>query len=99
MFTILTAGAVFEEFDVVVSNAGMFDVHYAPTSVTVETIVAPVPGDVDGDLIVDVADLVALLAAWGPCDGDGSSDCKADLNCDGVVAVGDLIILLANWTS
>ena len=46
----------------------------------------------DGDGSVNVADLLALLAAWGtepggPPDFDGS----------GNVAVPDLVILLANW--
>jgi len=49
--------------------------------------------DLNGDGVVDGADLGALLAQWGPCDG-----CNADLNGDGVVDGADLGILLANWT-
>lgn len=51
------------------------------------------PGDLNGDGIVDVADLLILLSAWGACVGD----CPADLNGDGVVDVADMLILLANW--
>ncbi len=44
----------------------------------------------DGQIAVE--DLIALLAAWGECEG-----CPEDLDGDGAVAVGDLIILLAEW--
>jgi len=49
-------------------------------------------GDLNGDGVVNVSDLLILLGAWGPCVG-----CNADLNDDGVVNVSDLLILLANW--
>ncbi len=48
------------------------------------------PSDLDGDLVIDAADLAILLANWG---GDGA----ADLDCDGVVDAGDLAALLAAW--
>ncbi len=49
-------------------------------------------GDLDGDGLVSVADLLALLAAWGPC-----NECAADLDGDGSVAVQDLLMLLSNF--
>ena len=49
-------------------------------------------GDLDGDGLVAVADLMALLSAWGPCD-----ECAADLDGDGVVGVQDLLVVMANW--
>lgn len=52
-------------------------------------------GDLNGDGVVDVSDLLILLAAWGSCD-DGRA-CPADLNGDGAVDVSDLLVLLANW--
>ena len=51
-------------------------------------------GDLNGDCVVGVADLLLLLAAWGPCPPGG---CLGDLNGDGVVGVGDMLILFANW--
>jgi len=51
-----------------------------------------IPGDIDGDGDVDTADLLLLLAAWGPCE-----DCPEDINGDGVVNTVDLLLLLANW--
>ena len=53
-----------------------------------------VAGDVNDDGVVDFADLLAVLGAWGPCAGD----CPADLDGDGVVGFADLLIVLANWT-
>jgi hypothetical protein len=57
-----------------------------------EVVVAPV-GDLDGDGNVDFADLLALLAAWGPCPG-----CPEDLDDSGAVGFSDLLILLAAWS-
>lgn len=60
-------------------------------------LVPAVPGDVNGDGVVDVADLLAMLAAWGDC--PGGPDCPADLDGDGTVDAADLLALLANWTA
>ncbi len=49
-------------------------------------------GDVDGDGVVNVTDLLLLLDAYGNC-----SDCLADLDGDGDVDVGDLLRLLEQW--
>jgi hypothetical protein len=65
-----------------------------------ETIVVwdpGIPGDINGDGVVDVLDLLALLAAWGPCPVP-PPECAADINGDGVVDVLDLLELLANWS-
>jgi hypothetical protein len=48
--------------------------------------------DVDGNGTVDTADLVELLAAWGPCPG-----CPEDIDGNDVVDTADLITLLAGW--
>jgi len=47
------------------------------------------------DLVVGTEDLLALLAAWGPCDGSG--DCPADLDGNGSVDTSDLLALLSAW--
>ena len=52
-------------------------------------------GDIDGNGSVGVADLLFLLANWGPC--ADCNDCIADLNGDCSVGVADLLILLSNW--
>ncbi|MHC5022926.1 MAG: FG-GAP-like repeat-containing protein [Planctomycetota bacterium] len=58
---------------------------------------ATVPGDLDGDGIVDIADLLALLAGWGPCPSPPPG-CAADADCNGEVDIVDLLTLLANWS-
>ena len=62
--------------------------------VVIEAIVstAGTPGDLNGDGLVNGADMGLLLAEWGPCAG-----CPADLNGDGVVNGADMGVLLANW--
>jgi hypothetical protein len=52
--------------------------------------------DLDGDGLVDGADLGILLAAWGPC--PQPTDCLEDQNGDGLVDGADLGVLLAAWT-
>ncbi|MGA1518268.1 MAG: hypothetical protein ACO396_10900, partial [Phycisphaerales bacterium] len=53
-------------------------------------LTASIVGDLNGDGVVDGADLTILLADWGQS-GPG------DLNDDGTVGGADLTILLANW--
>ncbi len=58
---------------------------------TLELIAAPCPEDCgDGNGIVDIVDLLALLSQWGspgPCDTNGG----------GAVTIADLLNLLAAW--
>ena len=49
--------------------------------------------DINGDGIVNGADLGLLLGSWGPCAG-----CPADINDDGIVNGADLGLLLGEWT-
>jgi len=54
-----------------------------------------IPGDLNGDGVVNGADLAILLGGWGVCPKGGA--CPADLNGDGSVNGADLGILLGNW--
>lgn len=55
------------------------------------------PGDLDGDGDVDLADLSQLLSAFGSCEGDGMFDPAADIDGDGCVGLSDLSALLTDY--
>jgi hypothetical protein len=52
----------------------------------------PCPADISGDGAIGFADLLAVLAAWGPCPA-----CPEDLDGDGAVGFADLLTVLAEW--
>jgi hypothetical protein len=49
-------------------------------------------GDVDGDGVVNVSDILAIIGEWGSCQG-----CDSDLNDDGLVNVSDVLLVLDGW--
>lgn len=53
---------------------------------------APCAADLNGDDLVDVTDLLQLLAAWGMCSG-----CAEDIDGDDQVGVIDLLALIGAW--
>jgi hypothetical protein len=53
---------------------------------------ATVPGDLNGDDVVNFNDLLILLASWGPCNA-----CAADFDESGAVDFQDLLLLLFNF--
>jgi len=50
------------------------------------------PGDINGDGLVNVTDLLAVIDDWGAC-----SDCPGDVNNDGSVNVGDMLLVIGEW--
>ncbi|MFG0275365.1 MAG: endonuclease [Phycisphaerales bacterium] len=60
-------------------------------TLTGEVVAGLCPSDLNGDTIVDGADLGVLLGAWG------AGPSPADLNGDGVVDGADLGLLLGSW--
>jgi len=55
------------------------------------------PGDVNGDGVVNVDDLLAVISAWGPCPAPPAS-CPADLDNSGAVSVDDLLLVINHWS-
>jgi hypothetical protein len=54
-------------------------------------------GDLNGDGLVNVRDLLTLLGAWGACDEPCPPACTGDTNFDCTVNWIDLLTLLSNW--
>jgi cytochrome c peroxidase len=50
------------------------------------------PADVNASGDVDVGDVLAVLAAWGPC-----AACPEDVNGDGEVGIDELLMILSQW--
>ncbi len=59
-------------------------------------IVAPVVGDADHDGMVGFGDILAVLAAWGPCPPPDLC-AEGDTNGDNVVDFQDILNVLGNW--
>lgn len=55
------------------------------------------PADVDSDGTVNVSDLLALIGAWGQCQGPCLPSCVTDLDGDCVVNVSDMLALIGAW--
>jgi hypothetical protein len=60
-------------------------------NITVREPVSSCDGDVTGDGVTDIADLLALL------DGYGGTDPLLDLNQDGVVDINDMLAILSDY--
>jgi predicted outer membrane repeat protein len=71
----------------VVVDMGAYEYQGNPAAVTY--------ADLDGDNVVGMDDLEALMGCWSSSD---EPCCVADLDLDGSVNVVDFLILLANWT-
>lgn len=50
------------------------------------------PGDITGNHIANVEDLLTVINSWGPCSG-----CDADVSGNNMVNVDDLLDVLNNW--
>ncbi len=88
-------GNIYDNDGNLVSSASGEDIATRPMLV-IELGSSNIPGDANGDGVVDVADL-GILGANFNLTGVGVHD--SDFNGDGVVDVADLGILGANWTA
>ncbi len=68
----------------------------ASRGIAILTVETARPADLNGDGLVDAADLALVLSAWGPC-GKRPGGCPADLTGDGLVDAADLAMVLADW--
>lgn len=66
--------------------------HGLPRGFVLEPDDGPIFGDLDGNGLVNGADLAILLGAWDNC-----KNCSADLDQNGIVNGADLALLLGAW--
>ena len=67
-------------------------VRLEPGFLCIEADDLPIPGDLNGDGVVDATDVAILLDNWGAAGPN-----IADLNGDGFVGSSDFSLLLNNW--
>lgn len=58
---------------------------------------AAVPGDINGDGVVDINDAILASKAFGSATGDPNYNPAADLDSDGVIDIFDMLILARNF--
>jgi len=75
------------------------EVDTADNTYTDGTVLVTVPGDVNGDRIVDIFDIGAISAHWypGPPAGPLGYDANCDINDDGTVDIFDIGATSAHW--
>ena len=64
---------------------------------TVGMVTVTVPGDLNGDFKVGLADLVILANAYGSKPGDAKWNPNADIDGNGVVGLSDLVIMANHY--
>jgi len=54
-------------------------------------------GDVDGNCVVNIDDLVAVITSWGTCTTGTTPPCATDFDHNGVINIDDLVLLITHW--
>jgi len=94
-FTIINASSVNGMFSSLTGDPG-FSLSYTPSAVVLTYEGVGMLGDVNGDGVVNVVDLLEVVSSWGACAG-----CDADIAPhpagDGVVNVADLLLVISHW--
>ncbi|MHC5113703.1 MAG: M14 family zinc carboxypeptidase [Planctomycetota bacterium] len=71
-----------------VTEAGVDAVHFFDLGCSA------VPGDVNGDGVVNFGDVLQIIGAWGPC----GAPCPEDLSGNGIVGFEDVLLVIGNWS-
>ncbi len=74
------------------TNRDLFAGTYGRSVFSISVPALDCVADLDGSGAVDFGDIVAVLAAWGPCGA-----CPEDFDGDGSVTFADLLRVLADW--
>ncbi len=71
---------------------------FAVTVVSFVPSAYAIPGDLNGDDVVDIVDIAQAALAFGTTDGDLGYDPLADMNSDTVIDLFDLVLIVLNFT-
>ncbi len=55
------------------------------------------PGDVNGDCVVNIVDIMLVAVRWGAHDGDANYDSRYDLDHDSDIDIVDIMEVAAHW--
>lgn len=66
-------------------------------SAAIGVVDMPLPGDINGDKIVDILDLSITGIAYGCFEGDPDYNAQADINKDGIVDMRDICVIGWYW--
>ncbi|MBG83120.1 MAG: hypothetical protein CMJ40_01075 [Phycisphaerae bacterium] len=104
-----TTGKVLESSDDLLCHVFSRDLERSARTATIEarvkdsmgttrsstaTVCIGVEGDIDGNEVVDINDLLSILNYW---DSQGSPFSNGDVDGDGYSGIDDLLLILANW--
>jgi len=69
------------------------NVHTRDARITVQSL----DGDLNGDCIVDISDIMMVVAAWGLEEGQPGWDPALDLDDNGVIDISDIMMVVQHW--
>jgi heme-binding NEAT domain protein len=75
---------------------------YRPTSTPTNTptnTTVSFPEDINGDMVINMADVILLAAHFNTVSTDSNYDKKCDLNNDGAISMADVIILAKKFNT
>ncbi|MBM3133624.1 MAG: hypothetical protein FJZ95_11430, partial [Chloroflexi bacterium] len=81
---------------VILTDENFDQLDFDPPIVSI-TVVPNLPGDLNGDNTVGLADLAMLASVYGTANGEDTFLAEADLNSNDEIDIGDLAILGGNW--
>ncbi len=67
-----------------------------PSVAQIITVVQEDLGDTNGDGVVNITDLLAVISSWGTCP-PVPGNCVGDVNGDLIVDVNDLLMVISHW--
>jgi rhamnogalacturonan endolyase len=69
----------------------------SPTNTPVPSSINPVPQDINGDRVVNMADVILIASRFNTGSSSSNYDIKCDLNNDGYINMSDIIILASKF--